>query len=285
MGLRERLRSGSILVAPGAYDALTARLLERAGFEALYRGGYAASASLFGLPDLGLTTQTEMVDHAQRIVSATSLPVIADADTGYGEMPQLIRTVHELERVGVAAIQFEDQVFPKRCGHMEGKKVIDADEFALRLKAALAARRRPETVIIARTDAAAIHGLDEAIRRARLYAETGADCVFIDAPRSEDDLRTIGAAGIPAPLMANVSEHGQTPDLGAKGFEALGFQLVIYPTSTLFAAAGSTADLAQRLLAEGSTRSVVPRMMPFDELNEVLGKDAWDAREDEIRNG
>lgn len=284
MGLRERLNAGPILCAPGAYDALTARLLERAGFEALYRGGYAASASAFGLPDLGLTTQTEMVDHAQRLVGATSLPIIADADTGYGEMPQVIRTVQELERVGVAAVQFEDQLFPKRCGHMEGKKVIDADEFALRLRAALDARRRPETVIIARTDAAAVLGMDEAIRRARLYAEVGADCVFIDAPRDEEELRRIGAAGIGAPLMANVSEHGRTPDLGVKGFEALGFQLVIYPTSTLFAAAGSTKDLAQRLLDEGSTRSVVPRMMPFDELNEVLGKDAWDAIEDGIRS-
>ena len=283
MGLRERLSAGPILVAPGAYDALTARLLERAGFEALYRGGYAASASAFGLPDLGLTTQTEMVDHARRIVGATSLPVIADADTGYGEVPQVIRTVQELELAGVAAVQLEDQLFPKRCGHMEGKKVIPAEEYALRLEAALGARRRPETVIIARTDAAAIHGLDEAIRRARLYAEVGADCIFVDAPQDEDELRRIGSAGIGAPLMANVSEHGRTPDVGAKGFEALGFQLVIYPTSTLFAAAGSTVDLARRLMEEGSTRSVVPRMLPFDELNEVLGKDAWDAVEDGLR--
>ena len=283
MSLRARLQSGEILVAPGAYDALTARLLELAGFEAVYRGGYAASAAAFALPDLGITTLTDMVDHLRRMTNAVSVPVIADADTGYGEVPQVIHTVHELEAAGAAAIQFEDQVFPKRCGHMEGKKVIPAEEMVVKLRAALDARRNPETVIIARSDATAVTGLDDAIRRSRLYADAGADVIFIDAPTSEADLQAIAAGGIDAVLMVNVSEHGKTPDLGAARFQELGFGLVIYPSSTLFAAAQSTKDLAATLRAEGSTVSVVPRMMPFDEINGILGKDEWDSIEDTLR--
>lgn len=283
MSLRARLQSGEILVAPGAFDALTARLLEQAGFEAVYRGGYAASAAAFALPDLGITTLTDMVDHLRRMTNAISVPVIADADTGYGEVPQVIHTVHELEAAGAAAIQFEDQVFPKRCGHMEGKKVIPAEEMVVKLRAALDARRNPETVIIARSDATAVTGLDDAIRRSRLYAEAGADVIFIDAPTSEDDLKAIAAGGIDAVLMVNVSEHGKTPDLGTRRFQELGFGLVIYPSSTLFAAAQSTKDLAAQLKADGSTVASVPRMMPFDEINAILGKDEWDSVEDTLR--
>ena len=283
MSLRARLQIGKILVAPGAYDALTARLLEQAGFEAVYRGGYAASAAAFALPDLGITTLTDMVDHARRMTSAITVPVIADADTGYGEVPQVIHTVHELERAGVAAIQFEDQVFPKRCGHMEGKKVIPAEEMVVKVRAALDARRNPETVIIARSDATAVTGLDDAIARSRMYADAGADVIFIDAPTSEDDLKAIAAGGINAVLMVNISEYGKTPDLGAQRFEELGFGLVIYPSSTLFAAAQSTKELAAALMAEGSTVSSVPRMMPFDEINDILGKDEWDSLEDNLR--
>ena len=283
MSLRARLQSGKILVAPGAYDALTARLLEQAGFEAVYRGGYAASAAAFALPDLGITTLTDMVDHARRMTSAITVPVIADADTGYGEVPQVIHTVHELERAGVAAIQFEDQVFPKRCGHMEGKKVIPAEEMVVKVRAALDARRNPETVIIARSDATAVTGLDDAIARSRMYADAGADVIFIDAPTSEDDLKAIAGGGINAVLMVNISEYGKTPDLGAQRFEELGFGLVIYPSSTLFAAAQSTKELAAALMAEGSTVSSVPRMMPFDEINDILGKDEWDSLEDNLR--
>jgi 2-methylisocitrate lyase-like PEP mutase family enzyme len=283
MSLRARLQSGEILVAPGAYDALTARLLEQAGFEAVYRGGYAASAAAFALPDLGITTLTDMVDHLRRMTNAIDVPVIADADTGYGEVPQVVHTVHELEAAGAAAIQFEDQVFPKRCGHMEGKKVIPAEEMVIKLRAAIAARRNPETVIIARSDATAVTGLDDAIARSRMYADAGADVIFIDAPTSEDDLRKIAAGGIDAVLMVNVSEHGKTPDLGAQRFQELGFGLVIYPTSTLFAAAQSTKELAAQLKADGSTVASVPRMMPFDELNGILGRDEWDSLEDDLR--
>ena len=283
MSLRARLQSGKILVAPGAYDALSARLLEQAGFEAVYRGGYAASAAAFALPDLGITTLTDMVDHLRRMTNAIGVPVIADADTGYGEVPQVVHTVHELEAAGAAAIQFEDQVFPKRCGHMEGKKVIPAEEMVIKLRAALAARHNPETVIIARSDATAVTGLDDAIARSRMYADAGADVIFIDAPTCEDDLRAIAGGGINAVLMVNVSEYGKTPDLGAKRFEELGFGLVIYPSSTLFAAAQSTKELAAQLMADGSTVASVPRMMPFDEINGILGKDEWDSLEDDLR--
>ncbi|MDX6539907.1 MAG: 2,3-dimethylmalate lyase [Gaiellales bacterium] len=274
--LRERLSSGTILVVPGAFDALTGRLLERAGFEAIYRGGYAASAAAFGLPDLGITSSTEMADHARRLCSAVGIPVIADADTGYGEVAQVIRTVNELERAGVAAIQLEDQVFPKRCGHMDGKDVIAPELHEQKLRAALDARSDPATVIVARTDALAVTGLEDAIARAHRYAAAGADVLFIDAPRSEDELRAIGSAGIGKPLLVNVSEYGRTPDLGAAAFEQLGFAIALYPTSTLFAASQSTKELAATLRETGSTRGMIPRMMPFDELNETLGKDDWD---------
>lgn len=274
--LRERLAAGSILVVPGAFDALTGRLLERAGFEAIYRGGYAASAAAFGLPDLGITSSTEMTDHARRLCSAVGIPVIADADTGYGEVAQVIRTVNELERAGVAAIQLEDQVFPKRCGHMDGKDVIAPELHERKLRAALDARSDPDTLIVARTDAIAVTGLEDAIARAHRYAAAGADVLFIDAPRSEDELRAIGSAGIGKPLLVNVSEYGRTPDLGAAAFELLGFSIALYPTSTLFAASQSTKELAASLRESGSTRAVVRRMMPFDELNETLGKDEWD---------
>jgi len=274
--LRARLAQDEILVVPGAFDALTGRLLERAGFEALYRGGYAASASAFGLPDLGITSSTEMVEHARRLCSAVSLPVIADADTGYGEVAQVIRTVHELERAGVAAIQLEDQVFPKRCGHMEGKDVIAPELHEQKLRAAMDARRSGDTLIVARTDAIAVTGLEDAIARAKRYAAAGADVIFVDAPRSEDELRAIGSAGIGKPLLVNISEYGRTPDLGAAAFGKLGFSIALYPTSTLFAAAQSTKELAASLRETGSTRGSVPRMMPFDELNETLGKDEWD---------
>ena len=275
--LRERLARREILVVPGAFDALTGRLLERAGFEAIYRGGYAASAAAFGLPDLGITSSTEMVDHARRLCSAVGIPVIADADTGYGEVAQVIRTVHELERAGVAGIQLEDQVFPKRCGHMDGKDVIAPELHEQKLRAALDARADPGTLIVARTDAIAVTGLDDAIARAHRYADAGADVIFVDAPRSEDELRAIGAAGIGKPLLVNVSEYGRTPDLGARGLR--GARLLDRAVSHLDAVRGLAIDEgARRVAARAAARraTIVPRMMPFDELNETLGKDEWD---------
>ena len=192
--LRERLATGEVLLIGGAYNALVARIYERAGFEALYTGGYAAAAANFALPDIGLMTQTEMCGHVERISKSVSLPLVSDADTGFGELTNVARTVREYERAGAAAIQLEDQTFPKRCGHMEGKKVIPRDEMVRKVRAALAARANPDTVIIARTDAIAVNGVDDAIDRLSAYAEAGADVLFPDAPRSLEEMHAIASA-------------------------------------------------------------------------------------------
>jgi 2-methylisocitrate lyase-like PEP mutase family enzyme len=275
--LRELLEGETILV-PGAYNALVARVLEDAGFPAVYAGGYAAAAASYALPDIGIVTGAEMAEHVSRIARSVSVPVIADADTGYGELVNVARTVRELERAGAAAVQLEDQVFPKRCGHMEGKRVIPRDEMVRKLRVALDARSDPETVIVARTDAIAVTGLDDAVDRLRAYAEAGADVLFPDAPRSVDELRTIAAA-LEAPLVANMSEHGKTPLLSAAEIAALGYAIALYPSSTLFAAAQSARQLAEILKRDGTTRDELDRLMPFGELNELVGLAAWQAEE------
>jgi 2-methylisocitrate lyase-like PEP mutase family enzyme len=275
--LRELLAGETILV-PGAYNALVARVLEDAGFPAVYAGGYAAAAASYALPDIGIVTGAEMAEHVSRIARSVSVPVIADADTGYGELVNVARTVRELERAGAAAVQLEDQVFPKRCGHMEGKRVIPRDEMVRKLRVALEARSDPETVIVARTDAIAVTGLDDAVDRLRAYAEAGADVLFPDAPRSVDELRAIAAA-LEAPLVANMSEHGKTPLLSAAEIAELGYAIALYPSSTLFAAAQSARQLAEILKRDGTTRDELDRLMPFGELNDLVGLAAWQAEE------
>jgi 2-methylisocitrate lyase-like PEP mutase family enzyme len=277
--LRDRLKRGSTLLVPGAYNPLVARIFELEGFEAVYAGGYAAAAASHGLPDIGLLTGTEMVDHVARIARAVSVPVIADADTGYGDVANVARTVREFERAGAAAVQIEDQVFPKRCGHLEGKRVIERDEMVRKVRAALAARRDPRTVIVARTDAIAVTGLDDAIDRMRAYAEAGADVIFPDAPRSVDELRAI-VSEIEKPLLANMSEYGKTPLLDLTAIGELGYAIALFPSSSLFAAAQSARDVARTLLDAGTTAVALDRLMPFDELNELLGLSAWQAEEE-----
>jgi 2-methylisocitrate lyase-like PEP mutase family enzyme len=267
-----------VLLVPGAYNALVARVLEQAGFSAIYAGGYAAAAATYALPDIGIMTGTEMADHLSRIAGAVSLPVIADADTGYGELVNVARTVREHERAGAAAVQIEDQVFPKRCGHMEGKKVIPREEMVAKVRAALAARSDPDTVIVARTDAIAVTGLEDAIERMQAYAEAGADVIFPDAPRSVDEMRQIAAA-LDQPLVANMSEHGKTPLLSAEEIGALGYAIALYPSSTLFAAAQSAREIAAILRGKGTTRDDLDRVMPFAELNELAGLSRWQAEE------
>lgn len=278
--LRERLGSGEILVVPGVYDALVARVFELAGFEALYTGGYAAAAANFALPDIGLVTQAEMTDHIGRIARAVGLPILSDADTGYGDLANVARTVREYERAGAAAVQIEDQTFPKRCGHMEGKKVIPRDEMAAKVRAALAARSDPDTVIVARTDAIAVTGLDDAIDRMNAYAEAGADVIFPDAPRSVDELRAIARA-VDAPLLANMSEHGKTPLLDAGALAGLGYAIALFPSAALFAAAQSAREVAEALRRDGTTAALLDRMMVFGELNELLGLSAWQRAEEQ----
>lgn len=275
--LRELLAGETILV-PGTYNALVGRVLEDAGFPAIYAGGYAAAAATFALPDIGVITGAEMAEHVSRIARSVTVPVIADADTGYGELVNVARAVRELERAGAAAVQLEDQVFPKRCGHMEGKRVIPRDEMVRKIRVALDARSDSETVIVARTDAIAVTGLDDAVDRLHAYAEAGADVLFPDAPRSVAELQAI-AETFDMPLVANMSEHGKTPLLSVGEIAKLGYTIALYPSSTLFAAARSAREIAEILKRDGTTRAELDRLMAFDDLNDLVGLAAWQAEE------
>jgi 2-methylisocitrate lyase-like PEP mutase family enzyme len=249
--LRELLTGDQLIVAPGVYDGISAALVAGRGFRAAYMTGAGVSAAGFGLPDVGLLTQTEMADRARMITGVLAAiagddapPLIADADTGYGSPVNVVRTMREYERAGVAAVQLEDQTFPKRCGHLAGKEVIDAERFASALEAAAESRRDPNTVIVARTDARAPLGLDEAIARGRLYAERGADVIFVEAPQSIEEIDRI-AAEIDAPLLLNVVPGGRTPEVGPERLAELGYRIVIHPVALLFAganAAGAALD-------------------------------------------
>src|ERR1700761_1919731 len=231
--LAELFDGGEMVLAPGCYDALGARLIEEAGFGAVYMTGFGTSAGRLGRPDVGLLTLPEMVDNARRIVQAVDLPVIADADTGYGNPLNVIRTVHEFAAAGVAAVHIEDQVMPKKCGHMEGKQLIAADEMVAKVQAAVAARRSPGFLFIARPDSRAPEGLDAAIERARSYREAGADVLFIEAPQSVDEIETIARKFEDVPLLFNYAEGGKTPPVSHEQLRRLGFSIVIFPISTL----------------------------------------------------
>ena len=245
--LRELLAGPEPVLAPGAYDALSARLVERAGFPAVYMTGFGASASLLGRPDVGLLSFDEMAGHARRLAQAVSVPLIADADDGYGNPLNVMRTVREYAAAGVAALHIEDQVAPKRCGHMEGKEVIDAAEMVEKVRAAVEARGDGELLIIARTDARAVEGLDAALERARRYREAGADALFVEAPETEQEIEAVAAAFPGVPLVFNWVDGGKTPQLPLERIRELGFALVIYPVTTLFAAARAVADVLDRL--------------------------------------
>jgi carboxyvinyl-carboxyphosphonate phosphorylmutase len=270
--LRELLSGPAPLVAPGAYDALSARLIEQAGFAAVYMTGFGTTASLIGRPDVGLLTGAEMVDNARRIVAAVDVPVIADADTGYGNAINVVRTVQLYEQAGVAGIQLEDQVMPKKCGHMSGKLLVGADEMVGKLRAAVEARRDPDLMIIARTDAVAVTGVDDAIARARAFADAGADLLFVEAPTSEGDIAHVAAelAGV-APLVFNWAEGGRTPPLSLDRIAELGFALVIYPIGTLLAATAGIRAVLETLKAEGTPASALPSLPAFDEFTELIG--------------
>lgn len=268
--LRQLLSSGKIVVAPGAFNALSAKIIEQAGFPAVYMTGYGASADLLGAPDYGLLTLTEMANHAARLAQAVNVPVIADGDTGYGNALNVRRTIQEYERAGVAAIHLEDQIMPKRCGHMEGKQVIDAKEWAKKIEAAVDTRTDPDFVIIARTDARAVYGLDEAISRAKMAVAAGADVIFVEAPQSVDELKKVRDT-IDAPLMANMIEHGKTPLLSVDELQKLGYNLVIYPLATLYMAAQAMREAMAELKNTGTTAGLVNRMLAFHEFNDLVG--------------
>jgi 2-methylisocitrate lyase-like PEP mutase family enzyme len=232
--LRELLAGDELIVAPGVYDGVSAALVSKLGFEAAYMTGAGVCASAYGLPDIGLATLTEMADRARVLAGLLEVPLIADADTGYGSPINVIRTVREYERAGVAAIQLEDQTFPKRCGHLAGKEVIHADQFARSLQAAVEAREDPDTVIVARTDARAPLGLEEAISRANRYASVGAEVIFVEAPRTVEELERI-AAEVSAPLLLNIVPGGLTPELDQARLKELGYRIVIYPVTVVTA--------------------------------------------------
>jgi 2,3-dimethylmalate lyase len=269
--LRALLDSGQLIVAPGAFDPLSARLVEEAGFPAVYMTGFGTSAALIGRPDVGLLTMTEMVGNAGRIAACVDIPVIADADTGYGNPLNVIRTVGAYEAAGVAGIHIEDQVAPKKCGHMEGKQVIPAEEMAAKVRAAVEARTEPEFVIIARTDARAVEGLERALQRARLYLEAGADVLFIEALTSEAEAEEAVRAFPGVPLLFNWAEGGKTPPISLERLKALGYRIVIFPIGTLLAATGAIRRILREIARAGTPAAVMNELPTFAEFVDFIG--------------
>ena len=257
------------LVMPGVYDAIGAKIVEKVGFEAMFQTGYGTSATLFGLPDYGFIGSTETVDNARRICHAVSTPVIVDADTGYGNALSVWKLVQELEEVGASGIFLEDQRWPKRCGHMQGKEVIQKDEYAEKLQAALDARSNKDFIIVARTDARAIEGLDNAIERGLYYKKIGADAIFIEAPKTIKEMKIIGES-INAPLVANMIEGGATPIISKSKLHKMGFKIVLYPLSVLFSNTYSTLKLLQELKKSGTTRKLSKQIVNFNQFNDVV---------------
>jgi len=269
--LRELLDSGETILAPGAFDPLAARLVEEAGFPAVYMTGFGTSAALLGRPDVGLLTMTEMADNAGRIAACVDIPVIADADTGYGNPLNVIRTVGVYEAAGVAAIHIEDQVAPKKCGHMEGKLVISAEEMAQKVKAAVEARGDPAFLIIARTDARALEGFDSALDRGRRYRDAGADALFIEALVSEAEIEAAIRAFPDVPLLFNWAEGGKTPPVSLDRLTKLGYRIVIFPISTLLAATGAMRRVLAEIAAAGTPAAALRELPAFGEFTDFIG--------------
>ena len=259
------------LVVPGCYDALSARLVEQAGFDAVYMTGFGTTASLLGRPDVGLLGLAEMVDNARRITATISVPLVADADTGYGNPINVIRTVREYERAGVAALHIEDQIMPKRCGHMENKQVVDTASMVAKIRAAVSARRSDDFIVIARTDSRATHGLDEALRRASAFAEAGADVLFVEALLGEDEIERVATEFAGVPLLFNWAEGGKTPPLTYDEIATLGFAMIIMPIGTLLAATAAMQQFLQKLKESGTPAPFVDEMMGFEEFTNLVG--------------
>lgn len=276
--LRERLTRPEIVVAPGVHDALAARIAERAGFEALYFTGAGFSYTHLGAPDIGLVSLTETVWRLDAIAEATSLPVIADGDTGYGNALNIGRTVREFERAGAAAIQLEDQTFPKRCGHLTGKTMISAVEMAGKIRAAADARRSG-MLVIARTDAREVEGLGTALERAQRYKDAGADVLFVEAPQSLEELASVPKR-LPPPVMANMVEGGVTPMATARDLQAMGYRLVIFPGAAVRISAAAIMRLMAGLKENGTTEGLRDQMLSFDELNDLVGLADYQQREE-----
>ena len=257
------------LVVPGVYDAIGAKIAQKTGFEAMFQTGYGTSATLLGMPDYGFIGATETIENASRICRAVSVPVIVDADTGYGNPLSVWKLVTELESVGAAGIFLEDQKWPKRCGHMSGKEVIPKDEYSQKLQAALDARKSKDFIIVARTDARAPEGLDAAIERGLQYKKIGADAIFIEAPKSVEEMKKIGRS-IKAPLVANMIEGGATPLVSSKALHRMGFKLILYPLSVLFANAFASIQILRELRKSSTTARLKKNLVNFDQFNEIV---------------
>ena len=272
--LKKLLKRNQLLVAPGCFDGLSARLVQEAGFEAAYLSGGAVARSM-GIPDIGLVTMSESIERAAQVVSAIQIPVIADADTGYGNAVNLVRSVREFERIGVAAIHIEDQITPKRCGHLDGKEVISRAEMEMKLKAALDTRTDPDFCIIARTDARGVHGLEDAIARAQAFAKLGVDAIFVEAPQSEIELAEIPRRVPGVPLLVNVFKGGKTPMLRTERLQQMGYRIAIYPSETQRAAIHAMRTALTTLKRAGTTESIDASLTTFKERDKVVGLDNW----------
>lgn len=273
--LRELLARPTALRSLGAHDVFSALFMEQGGLEMVFLGGFGAAASLLGLPDLNFLTQTEMADQVRRVAARLSIPVVADADTGHGELPQVVRTVRLFEQAGAAGLLLEDQVAPKRCGHFDRKQVIEAEAMVAKLAAALDARQDPDFVIIARTDARAVYGLDDAIDRANRYGEAGADIVFLEAPQSVAELEAI-AARVRYPQLVNLVTGGKTPILPADQLAAMGFKIVVCPVESLMVCAVALQRLIAALQCDGRVDALIESEgLSFSALKQMLGLDEW----------
>lgn len=267
--LRARLAAGGIIAAPGAPDALAARLIERAGFEAIYMTGFGATASRLGRPDIGLLTQTEMTTHARDMVRAVAIPIIADADTGYGGPANIARTMEEYAQAGVAAVHLEDQVAPKRCGQLAGIRLIDSDDAARRLRCAIASRPADGPLVIGRTDAMPAIGAEEAVRRALMYQDAGVDLVFVDGIKHIKEVEIV-ARQVPGPKVVSIVDGNETTALTAKGLEEMGFAVVLYAVTALFSAARAMADALAALKRDGTPAAAAGAMMTYGEFSTLV---------------
>ncbi len=275
--LRAAWAEGPIMI-PGVFNALTAKMAERSGFRAVYLSGGALSAGWAGVPDVGLLTLTEFADQARTLAGSTSLPLLSDADTGFGEAVNVERTVRQFETAGAAGLHLEDQVLPKRCGHLSGKSLIEPGAMAAKVRAAVAARRDPGFVVVARTDARSVEGFDRAVERARLYLEAGADMVFPEALESADEFARF-ARLVGAPLLANLTEFGRGPLLTFDDLAAMGYRAVLYPLTAFRVAMKAAAEALDQLHALGTQRDLLGRMQTRAELYDLIGYDAWEARD------
>ncbi len=270
--IRELVAADTVLM-PGVYDAITARIAARVGFDIVFISGYSVSAARLGEPDFGFLTQTEMADAARSVCRVSEAPVIVDADTGYGNAVNVLRTVRELQDAGASGVFLEDQVWPKKCGHMAGKRVVDTEEHAAKIRAAVDGRGERDLFVVARTDARQPLGLDAAIERCLAYKEAGADALFVEAPQSVEELERVSEA-LPGPLVANMIERGATPHLTRSELRSLGFDLVVCPLAALFAAAQAVTEVLTELRDKETTVGMYDQMLSFDEFNALVELDA-----------